>query len=443
MKREQSAMMMALALWAAGVGAEEVAPESLPAELGIEQACSLALEHNPGLAATRERLVEQDGLLTEARARFFPRLTASGDYEAFDEGRLQSFGGFSPESTRWDASLDATLTVFSGGRNRQFIQGAKAHRRSIETSVRAGAEDLLIQVLRAYHGAWLADQRVRVQQEALSVYEQPLTIARNMFKAGAGEKYDVMQAEVALANARPPLIRAENDRRRSVDRLQEIVGLPYPPGQDASATLLSSAPAAKPTARELDEAIDMALQNRPEIERTEHDLAAARSKVRMVKREQSPLVDLFAGYGVESDQYGTASSLEGWRAGVKVEWPWFDGGARRGKVRQARSSERQIALGGAATALMIEGEVRQSYYDQQEAAAILAASETVITQAREALEMARSRYKAGKGTQLEVLESQLQLTRAQLEQSTARHDLELAAAQMKRATGESLIVQAD
>ena len=67
-----------------------------------------------------------------------------------------------------------------------------------------------------------------------------------------------------------------------------------------------------------------------------------------------------------------------------------------------------------------------------------AAGAKVIAQAREALDMAQDRYRAGNGTQLEVLESQLQLTRAQLEQSVARHDLELALVQMQRATGRDI-----
>ena len=87
--------------------------------------------------------------------------------------------------------------------------------------------------------------------------------------------------------------------------------------------------------------------------------------------------------------------------------------------------------------LLCNGEL--NVFRPQEAAAILETSKKVIEQAREALQLARNRYKAGKGTQLEVLESQLQLTRAQLEQSTARHDMELASIQMKRAIGEEII----
>ena len=53
----------------------------------------------------------------------------------------------------------------------------------------------------------------------------------------------------------------------------------------------------------------------------------------------------------------------------------------------------------------------------------------------EALRLARNRYQAGQGTQLDVLESQLQLTRARLENSTAVNNLQRALIRIKRATG--------
>ena len=429
---------IAVLLIGATACAENAAP--LPLKIGLADACRLSLENNPGMRAVREQLVQQDGMLKEAKAVSWPKLTASGNYQALDDARLQSFGeGGSVDSTRWDASLDATITVFSGGRNYHYIRGQQAIKRSIGSGVRAAEEDLLVLVHTAYYDAWLADRRVAVQQEAISVLEEQLKVTKNMFDAGIGEKYDVTQAKVALANARPPHIRARNDRRRSIDRLQEIIGLPYPEGVDASGIELDELARIDVPAMKLSKAISTAKNSRPEIERIGHDVEAAKREVSLVKRELSPVIDLFAGYGAESDMFGSDASLEGWSSGVRLNWDIFDGGARRGRVRQARSKARQVEHRSTKLELTIEGEVRKAHYDQQEAAAIYEASASVITQAREALGMAQDRYKAGNGTQLEVLESQLQLTRAQLEQSTAHHDLELASIQMKRAIGEKIL----
>ncbi len=432
--------IVCLLLISAVADAEENKSKAVPLKLGLEEACMLTLTNNPGIQSIREQLVQQSGVLTEAKGSMYPHLTASGRYESFDDDRLQSFGdNFRPDSTRWNASVDASMTIFSGGRNYHHIKGEQARLRAIDAAVDATEEDLLFSVHRAYYDAWLADQRVQVQMEAVSVFEEQLQITKNMFDAGVGEKYDVTQAQVALANARPPLIRAQNDRLRSIDRLQEIIGLPYPDGVDASGVKLQPLSGATPSDVKLRDAIATAMKDRPEIERTAYTIEAAWRQLSVVKREQAPLIDLFANYGIESDMFGRDDSLEGWSTGVRMNWALFDGGIRRGKVRQARSQTIQAKLQGAGLTLTIKGEVRQAFYNQQEAASILEMSKQVIGQAREALQLARNRYKAGKGTQLEVLESQLQLTRAQLEQSTARHDMELASIQMKRAIGEKII----
>lgn len=414
--------------------------KSVPLKVSLTNACMLALSYNPGSRAFRELLMQQDGVITEAKAVSRPHLSAKGNYETFDDNRLQSFGeGFSADSSRWNASLDASMTVFSGKRNDHYIEGQRAVKRSIGSGVKTTEEDLLVLVHAAYYAAWLADQRVAVQKEALTVLEEQLQVTENRFKAGIGEKYDVTQAEVALANARPPLIRAMNDRHRSTDRLQEIIGLPYPDGVDASGIDLEGISDVNAMDTDLKAAISRAMQSRPEMERMKHDVEAALLLLKAAEWERCPVVDVFAGFGIENDMFGTTSSLEGWNAGIRLNWDLLDGGLRRGKVQQARSRTRQVEHRSTELSLEIEGEVRKAYYDQLEADAILKASAKVIRQAREALKLASNRYKAGKGTQLDVLESQLQLTRAQLEQSTARHDLALASVQMKRATGDRIL----
>lgn len=435
--RLYAALSALLLLYLPAYGGEA---KHMPRQVSLEKACSLALKNNPGIKSVREQVVQQEGVLKEARSRSLPHISGAGRYETFADDRLQSFGeGFSADSSRWNASLDATLTVFSGGRNYQFIKSERARLNATGQSVETMEEELLVSVHAAYYQAWLADQQVDVQKEAVSVYEEQLKVTKNRFEAGVGEKYDVTRAEVALANAKPPLIRSMNDRRRSVDRLQEIIGLPYKEGVNASDVDIQDLGEIKELSAKLKEAIAMALKSRPEIKRTEHEIEAAERKLKLTRREQSPVVDLFAGYGIESDMFGSSTSLEGWSAGVKLNWKIFDGGSRRGKVQQAKSVAKQVRHKGQELNLAIQGEVRKAYYDRQEAASIFEVSEKVIVQAREALELAKNRFKAGNGTQLQVLESQLQLTKAQLEQSMARHDLEMSAIRMKRAMGSRII----
>ena len=84
----------------------------------------------------------------------------------------------------------------------------------------------------------------------------------------------------------------------------------------------------------------------------------------------------------------------------------------------------------------IEGEVRDAWVAWEEGSTILESSKRVVEQADEALRLARSSFEAGAATQLDVLQSQLELTRARLEEAVALHTYHTALATVRRAMGE-------
>ena len=58
---------------------------TVPLEISLDEACGLALESNPGINSIREQLVQQDGVLREAKALSRPHVSASGRYETYDD----------------------------------------------------------------------------------------------------------------------------------------------------------------------------------------------------------------------------------------------------------------------------------------------------------------------------------------------------------------------
>jgi len=277
-----------------------------------------------------------------------------------------------------------------------------------------------------------------VQEQSIELLEETLKYARNRLDAGVGARFDVMQAEVSLANARPPLIRAKNDYKRNIDDLRRVLGVGFPPGKGAEDIALEEVDAPMDIDIQLESALRSAAEQRPELKEIAFQLEAAQEDVQVARRRRAPLVDVFANYGAEHDQFGEDDVLHGWSAGIRLNWPLWDGGKVKGLVMQRRAELQQTEFSKDELTLSIESEVRQSLYDYQEARSILETTSLVIDQAEEALRLARNRYQAGRGTQLDVLESQLQLTRARLEDSVALNSLQRALIRIKRSVGMSL-----
>ena len=63
----------------------------------------------------------------------------------------------------------------------------------------------------------------------MKLFERELQDAQNQFKAGSVSNFEVLRAEVSLANAQPDLITARNDYRISIEQLRQSLGVPAGP----------------------------------------------------------------------------------------------------------------------------------------------------------------------------------------------------------------------
>jgi len=410
----------------------------LPTELDLATAIRIADLNNPLLNQAREKIRESSGTLVITRSSILPKLDAFGIYQVDQQDRVGSFGGESdPDDELWSAGVEFRQPIYAGGKSKAAIRAGRYDRESIESDAQTKRMQVMTDIHRKYFNALLAREVIGVQQESLDLIQQQLAIAKNRFDAGAGPRFDVLQAEVRVANARPPLIRAQNEYRISIDDLRTTMGAVYAEDSGPTNVTLTGSWNEQPLTYSLEEAITQSLTNRPELVSADKQRAAATERVRRYKREHNPTLDFFANYSFENDRYSPGSeTLEGWQAGLQAKMQIFEGGRIRGQVVQAQSQLDQIMYQEEAIRLAIELEVRSAWNNALEAKEIQDASELVISQAEEALRLAQNRYSVGALTQLDVLSSQLEFTRAKLEHITAAHNYNLALIDLQRAVGE-------
>jgi len=410
----------------------------LPETLDLATAVQIANINNPILNQAREKIRESSGALDITRSSVLPSLDAFGLYQMEQQDRVGSFGGSSePDDETWRAGIQLTQPLYAGGKSRAAINASKYDRESVEYDAQTRQMQTMADIHRKYFNALLAREVIVVQQESLDLIQQQLEIARNRFNAGAGPRFDVLQAEVRVANARPPLIRAQNEYRISIDDLRTTMGAVYAEGSGPTNIVLTGSWSEKPFLSTLEEAVNLSMTNRTELVSVSKQRAAANERVKRNKREHNPTVDFFANYSFENDRFSPGSeTLEGWQTGFQANLQIFEGGRIRGQVVRAQSLLDQIIYQEDALRLSIELEVRSAWNNALEAKEIQDASELVISQAEEALRLAQNRYSVGALTQLDVLSSQLEFTRAKLEHVTASHNYNLALIDLQRAVGK-------
>ena len=268
----------------------------------------------------------------------------------------------------------------------------------------------------------------------MELLERHLDITKKKFKVGLASNFEVLRAEVELANASPPLIKAKNQLAITEDSFKRLLGLNYA----VNIVLQGELSYIDEGLFSLEEAIEIAQKQRSDLKKQELVIGMNKENMNIAKGGYKPKVSLYANYWGVAPQFGS-SELEwdwGWNAGVKAEIPIFEGFAVKSQVDQ---SSIEIKKAKIAYDDMVEGvklEVRSSLHEIQEAKERVLSQKKNVRQAKEGLRIAETRYKNEVSPQIEVMDARVALTAAKVNYFQAVFDYKTAFAGFELAIGK-------
>jgi outer membrane protein TolC len=409
-------------------------PRTLP------QCLDLALQQNPAILKAKEELRRTRGLVVEAGSEAYPQVVVSGQASLVDENTLDL-----PAMTKaadnqrrpWNAKIEVTQLVYSGGRVNAGLRAAALLDEIAVLGFQRTVADTVLAVRRAFYQILLLQAQVGVREESIKLLDSQRQDVKHRFEAGTVPQFNVLRAEVELANARPPLIRTQNNLRLAREALAKLLALDTPGQTEFTDLRIAGALTYEHRAWALPAALTAALQSRAELQQAEKQVSLADQKTIAVAASGKPSVALFGNYGIHNYSFADDAGVtrDGWTIGARVTWPMFDGFLARGRVQQARAERSQAALSLDDARRGVELEVRQAYSDYRQARELIEAQQKTVAQAEESLRLAEARFKAGAGTQLDVLSAQTALTEARSNEIQALHDYNVANATLDRVTG--------
>jgi outer membrane protein TolC len=334
--------------------------------------------------------------------------------------------------------LTVTQALYAGGSISSSIAAQKYRREAAILELRSVINNSLFAVRSKYYAVLLAKKKITVAEQSLNLFEEQYKTVRDRYNAGTISKFDLLRAQVSVANGKPPLITARNDFRLAIEELRQVLGFTtLNTGNVARIPEILGELTYEPTEIELATAIESARANRPELQQLFKLEKAADENVSVAKGNYLPNLGLGAGYQVRKTlaTNNIDQTRQGWSAGVQGNWAIFDGNATRGRVAQARSALSQTKLTTAEQQLAIDVEVRRSHSTLLEAAELVTASKAVVEQADESVRLAKARFDAGTATQLDVLQTQVALTEAKTNEVEALYNHTVALASLRKAMG--------
>ena len=416
--------------------------------LSLLQALNIALQQNATILKAKNDLEASHGVVVQTRAVALPKVTASGQYKDTDRNAVESFPN-SPSSPdqNWNAGVQIVQSIYQGGKLTAAVRAAKVTKQQALAQYQATLTDTLLAVRLAYYDILLAAEQITVNETSVNLLQKELDDQQRRYDAGTVPHFNVLRAKVSVANARPPLIQAQNNYRIAKNNLSNLLGYNLPRDiWDNIPLKLTDTLDAAPYPINLTMALQQALDQRPELVALRNTQELQRLNITDASSGYKPNLSIFAGYNWFNAQFSPPVDLthdiNGWNAGAQISWDIFDGMLTHGKVVQAKALYSKSITAVDEEMRNIELEVRTAYSDLLEAQEVLESQKTVQDEAVESLREANARADAGTGTQLDVLDAENSLTQARSTQVQALHDYDAARARFERAIGADMVLTA-
>lgn len=420
--------------------------------LDLQESIQMALMNNPAIKIANQKIIEAKNKINEARADFFPKLLFNSSYTRLNEeptitipagslGKIAS-GEYLPLSSslipiedKDNFNINFTLqqSLFSGGRIKSTFKQAKLELEAVEGKYEVIKQGLILKVKTAYYEVLKAIKFEIVSGEATKLLQTHKERVETLYRLGSASQNDLLQTEVQLASAKVDLLKAKNGVIMAKVRFCNILGLDLKTDKDIE--LIEEIPAKfePKQAIVLNDCLNFALKNRPEIRIMEANLWASDSGVQLAKAGKRPNVTFNSHYGWEGKDFFPEE--ENWSVEVKVSLPLFDGFATRAQVVQVETRLERIRNDQKQVVNDICIEVRESYLKLLEAEEEVNTMKRVITQAEENFRIIERKYQEGMATNTEVLDAQLLLSKSRLSYYQSLFGYELAVAMFDKSVG--------
>ncbi len=419
------------------VSAQEPAEVDLSQPLTLEQCIQIGLEKSTRLRNARLNLAIQELRVNNARARYFPQIFATGNYDFSD--RIDF--GFEPEN--YDLGLRGQYTLWDNGQREGNYAQAKSRRNATESRNEEIKQSLIFQITEAYYNVLKRQELVSVSEEILARSQDNTQRTRDFVEAGSLIPADVATAQVREDNDRLSLLNNQNSLQIAQATLPQLLGLD--PGLlltvaiDEAYQLYLDRGTIERMETPIEDAIQTALDNRPEFQEIQEQLKEQEWTLTLSRLQRWPRLNADVNYNVNLDDYlrerENFPDFRSWSVGASLNFTLFDGGILSNQVKEVQLQLEQTRENASDLERSVALDVRQSYLNLKRSEAALDISKTQVFNAKLSLDVIQGRFEVDKAILLELLEAQTDYAQALTNQVNAFYDYKIAQTRLQDAMG--------
>ena len=339
------------------------------------------------------------------------------------------------------------------------VGGASRYAEATQNNVLERQEQVLIDnVKAAFYQALLSVEQYRVSFQSVSRTRETVSELSRQVSLGVTPKFQRLTAEVELANLETAALQAENGMQTSLDQLKLVLGIPVDQQIRLVGDLQTEDTGSFMTIS-VDDAVGLALENRPDLEQLRNTIALQRINSRVTRTGYLPTLSAFANYSYIgnvpsnrtfivtdpndpfsfSEQTNTFFSDSYWdqsfSVGLQLNWRIFDGFQNRQRAQQQQIQANRTAIQYEQQLQAIRQEVSVAMRNLDVARKQIQTQEQNVDRAQLSYTYAQKRLTEGVSSPLEERNASEQLDQSTLNYLQAVHDYLRARSAFETAVG--------
>jgi len=407
-----------------------------PLKLTLDEAVKLAVKQNPtaqigvlqAAEAEQDRISARADLLPQAQLQVYDAARRS-NIEAQLGVRIPGFPQHIGPIQVFNAGTAFGMPVFDLSLWRRY-QAARETANASKASSLSTREQVILLVVSQYIGSLRAEADVAASKSRVQLAQALYDQAADLQKQGVGTGIDTLRSNVELQNEKQRLIEAENGRQTSLYALSRLLNLdPRQPIELADALSFFDTP--QP---DVQASIDEALGGRQEWKSLDQQIQAAEHEKKAAQDSRLPSLRFDGDWAYQGTSTNNGIPVYNYQATVNM--PLFTSGKIHAQVVKADLQIQALEQQRADLRNQIALDVKTALLNLDSARNEVQVANLGVDLAKQEVDQARDRFKAGVANNIEVIQAQDSLSRANDNQIGALYRFNQARADYARAVGQ-------
>ncbi len=404
-------------------------------QLNLEEAIELTIANNPQIKQGKSSKVAAEASVEKAKANYYPKLTANAGYTHIDPTGFVQFGAsqlsFIPNDN-YNLNLGLQFNIYDFGRTNVGVRLAKNNINLSENELQLTKQELAFATIQVYYQIHFLKEAIKVQNRQIDALDLALDQTKKLQENGEATNYEILTTKVKLSNANNVKDDLQTALSNALISLEQLTGKETINPDSLVNNWLSVENPDSLTAN-----IDVT--TRPEFKLAEIQSENATLQEMLAKRNFNPLLSANVQGGYKNAIAPDIYQLQlNYVASAQLTIPIFTGFKNRAAVKEAQAMNNAAEFNLENTSKQLVTEVKQAIKNLNNAFQKIERSNLQVEQAQKAAELARLKYKNQVITNLDLLDTEIALSEAEINKLNTVFNYTMNTYKLKKTMGINL-----